>query len=211
MEKKGELKEILVDIYPKVYRNLTGSKTYKFKLDEKRSLQIDKFLDKVLSLIKSPGEDFLVRYLQYAFGKYAGRKNHWGGKNAFPLTWIISVKLLKEFLEVNKDDKEIKKWRFNRERKEIRETTGKKSTDLIKSDKRKQREWKEKKGILLTVNELEEAEKERYHNTNKGKYWCIDFTTLFNPVSELCESCKFAEECKRLLEKNYPNIYKVRI
>jgi hypothetical protein len=48
------------------------------------------------------------------------------------------------------------------------------------------------------------------HNTPKGFSNCIEQTTLYDHRDTACSNCKFNKECKTLLRKKYPNIYKSR-
>jgi hypothetical protein len=64
--------------------------------------------------------------------------------------------------------------------------------------------------LILEVREAEETAKDKYHNTNRGLAWCIANTSLYFHKSSLCASCKFKNECKDELKRQYPKIYKKR-
>lgn len=48
-------------------------------------------------------------------------------------------------------------------------------------------------------------------NTTTGFSDCLLFTTLYDPKDSSCIRCSFKRECKKLLELNYPEIYKSRV
>jgi len=48
------------------------------------------------------------------------------------------------------------------------------------------------------------------HNTINGFNICILNTTLYRDKDEACQQCKYQNDCKILLKKNYPTIYKER-
>ena len=61
--------------------------------------------------------------------------------------------------------------------------------------------------LISTIRPAEEKFKAAYHNTNRGFLWCIANTTLYFHKSSKCATCKFKNECKELLKKEYPKIY----
>jgi hypothetical protein len=55
--------------------------------------------------------------------------------------------------------------------------------------------------------DIEEKEKERYHNQDNGFAHCIISTSLFNHKSMNCQMCRYKHACKALLKKQYLPIY----
>lgn len=203
-----KLFNLIVELYPLFYKQLTGSKRYKFVITESRIKQICNFCIHVLKKVVVPGEDLIKGYLEYAFGKYAGRKNHYGAKNSFPITWIVSKKLFDEYINSTSGKKWFVKSLYSKEQKKNTHTDKK---ILIKTKKKIQVENENKTNMIKSLSEFEEKEKQRFYDSIKGLYWCIDFTTLFNPKSKFCNECKNREKCKKILLDNYPNLYKKRI
>jgi hypothetical protein len=60
------------------------------------------------------------------------------------------------------------------------------------------------------LSKFEEQEKQRHYNTIRGFSHCIEKTTLYNRMSKLCFSCKFAKDCKEVQRVNYIKIFKER-
>lgn len=202
MLNEDELVVIICDLYEKFTKRLTGSKTYKFKINEKRYKQILTFVSYLLKHLKCVEEDFIKQYLQFAFGKYSGREGFYGGKNQFTMNWIISVKLLREFIKTDK----CKKWGY--ERRFNKTAVGKVKIRTINQSKE---ETHQRTTLIINTNNFEEHEKARFLNTNKGQLWCVDFTTLYNPESSNCKKCKFQESCKDTLKQNYIQIHNKRL
>ena len=198
--------DLLVDFYPQFYKRLNGNEKYKFIHSEDRTEKLIKFATVVCSLVDDIGEDICKQYLSYAFGKYAGRKNHKGIENAFPMGWIISANLFREFLSTPGWIKASNDRKITAERKKF----SKLGVKEIKSKFRKNEEWEERARLISNISILEENEKKRFYNSIKGFAWCIDNTTLINPNSEICLNCKFEKSCKETLKDNYPNYFKIR-
>ena len=191
----------IIELYELHTQNITGNKKYRFKNSEKRDVQIDKFSKFLIDNVKIVTVGYINQYLVFAFGKYVGRKGYYGGKNCFTFSWIISVKLLKEFIK--HDSKVI--WKNERHLKE--KVVIKR---VIKTRKDFKNEIVQKIKFMKNVSFFEEQEKRKFFNTIKGYYWCIDFTTLYNNNSDICSECKFKERCISLLKANYTNLYKTR-
>ena len=64
--------------------------------------------------------------------------------------------------------------------------------------------------LLVRLIDREEKAKAAFYGANKGFAWCIVNTTLYHHRSPWCATCKFKEQCKKLLGKNYPLVYKIR-
>lgn len=58
----------------------------------------------------------------------------------------------------------------------------------------------------------EERTKKRALNTPSGYYLCSKSTLMWNPFSESCNSCIFAEtKCKQETQRRFPELYRLRI
>lgn len=202
---KTVFKELLIEFYPQYFKQVTGSKTYKLKITEKKDLQFDRFTEYVFKKVKPEtlGEDFIQRYLQFAFGNVTGRTNPWGRVNAFPLSWIVAKTVLDKFFKAKGYE------RYYRTKK-LRAQGH--STFLVKSKKQISEDLLQKVNQFVSNTKTwEEAEKLKFFNTEKGRVWCIDFTTLYHPKSDNCQSCKFKSSCQNLLKINFGGLYKLRM
>lgn len=147
--------------------------------------------------IESVDANFLITYFVYQVNFLINggieEKKNWNDK--IVLTYIISKHAFERWLSRNKDfDFTIRTSPFLKMYKinllEITNVLGK----------------SEKDGL----NRSEEHEKERFHNTLKGLTQCVLTTTLYNHRSKLCVTCNNKDDCKKLLENNYPELYKER-
>jgi hypothetical protein len=59
-------------------------------------------------------------------------------------------------------------------------------------------------------NTSEEIERKRYYATYEGFLNCIRMTTLYNPKSLSCITCKFKKDCLEIQKSTLPKIYKHR-
>lgn len=68
----------------------------------------------------------------------------------------------------------------------------------------------EKLNENIELNSNDEFYKKKFHNTEKGFFICLENTTLADPKSESCKTCKHIIECKKILKVNYELLYKER-
>lgn len=50
----------------------------------------------------------------------------------------------------------------------------------------------------------------KYLNTDKGFVLCLQHTTLYDFHDSSCTKCQYKDDCKSILKKNFPKIYKNR-
>ena len=60
--------------------------------------------------------------------------------------------------------------------------------------------------LFTTLRTEEEAVKGRFYGTTRGLLWCVANTTLYHHRSSRCVVCKFKDDCKATLLKEYPRI-----
>lgn len=56
----------------------------------------------------------------------------------------------------------------------------------------------------------EETTKKRFHNKVAGFTICVGHTTGWDPQSVYCSQCKFADQCRTLMKKKYPELIRLR-
>lgn len=59
----------------------------------------------------------------------------------------------------------------------------------------------------IELIEVEEIEKQRFHNSERGFAHCLLFTTLYNPKSISCLRCSYNIECQELQKKKSPAVW----
>lgn len=57
----------------------------------------------------------------------------------------------------------------------------------------------------------EEDRKKRLHNQRSGFLLCQISTTGWSPLSKACQECVFTEDCKKETEKNFPELFRLRL
>lgn len=63
-------------------------------------------------------------------------------------------------------------------------------------------------GYLYMANE--EPRKLRLHNKKTGFMICQTSTLGWSPMSDACNTCNFSDDCKKLTNINYPELYRIR-
>lgn len=194
MSSRKEIK-LVVDLFIKYYSSLFKLNDYRFKMTDSRATTIKNFITKIKELTKSDmlHERYMEQYFEHQF-------NHWydyeskSDVGRIQIEWIIGNKALERW---KKSDPIISAFVVRKNFK----------TDVDIKSKLEKENWN---NILLNTNEIEESEKERFHNTVKGFHYCLATTTLYNHKSEFCITCKKSTECKIQLKKIFPKIHKKR-
>lgn len=175
----------IISFYEYFYSHKYGNSSYKFKPTEKAVEVIEKFLhylDLKYKLV-CLGKDFLTRYYTFQFKRVEGQ-------------------VFKRFSSKDKAGKV-----------QIYDIVGKKAIEYWEN-----RDVKfdftinmpiniDRKIDYLSISISEEIEKKRFYNTDRGILNCLEKTSLFDHKSVICVLCSFKNNCKKLLEQNYHNIY----
>lgn len=198
----------IIQVYEYFYQKKYNSPKYKFVPSEKASKRIIEFISLIDTAydINTLGKTFLVNYFIFQFNrtkdqvfnrfasrdkggaiKVGGRIQIYDiiGKQAFKYWVDRNVQF--DFVLYNSD--------FCKENNIVISEIN----DLLLQKKGKER-----------ILQSEEIEKSRFVNTYRGFLNCIERTSLFDHRSVHCITCRFKQDCKKLLEQNYPHIYQER-
>lgn len=187
------MRNSIIKIYEEIFGKVNGNLAYELRLSPTNNKQIDNFIDflnKNLGM-KSYDEDFIFLFISYQFYRKKDQKTRFG-VGRVPLNHVIGKKAF-FYWERKPDnwkywvDRFIAEYKINRPKKVA-----------------------EPKKIKIDLIRSEEKIKEAFYNTEKALFICSEYTTLFNPISKFCISCKFKEECKALQKDIYPDIYEKR-
>lgn len=191
-------------LYENLYKQCTQNKNYVYKSVDRDRKLILKF---IVWIIKKYGKDkitndLLIQYFEFQFSYYRGVITP-SGKNSIMMNWIVGPMAIKRWEERNIKENHVVRWRVQRD-----------NIKLSISDEVKKK--KVNKALLFRylkqINPIEEQEKLRYLNKRIGYIHCRDFTTLYNPNSEICnKKCAYKEQCIKRLKKNFPKLYKLRM
>lgn len=133
------------------------------------------------------GENYIYDYLIYQFNYWIDKNVQFGDK--ITIKKVFALVSLKRYINRPTD------FNWFKAKEQIEPYLSPIKEKVIKDKK---------------LNQGEELEKQRFYNTKKGIANCLESTTLFNHRSSICASCKNRTTCKKLLQLNYPNIYKER-
>jgi hypothetical protein len=185
-------------VYEELFRQATLNKNYKHRTTRVDRLLICRFIKWINKKYHSSqiNETLLIQFFEFQFSRYSGIKTP-KGKNVILLNWLIGQKAIMAW-----EDRVIKKrylvtWRCN---KEFRLKLNKAFAVKVKGS-----------SFLLKINQYEEQSKNRFYNSPEGYIYCGQMTTLYNPLSDLCQGCNYKKECEERLKINFEKLYKSRI
>lgn len=187
-------KESIVKGYTYFFNKIINS--HYSNLDLKRPREdklIENFLKRANQRYRySIGVNWLFDYLSFQFEYWQGLETH---RNVSP-TWIFGKKAFERF-ENRKDS-----YQYFYE-KNILEPYFISKIDFVNL-------FSEDEEPNAKTNKVEEIEKERFLNTQRGFIHCIQNTTMYNHYSSNCIKCVFKSDCKSILRQKMPEIANVR-
>ena len=135
---------------------------------------------------------FIKTYLEYQFQSWFNTGTDKDYSRTVRFSWMFGAKA-------------IKRWRVFKPEVNVKIVRGHiKKLGIYKPKVSRETKIPE---LILRIRPAEENFKREYHNTQRGFAWCIANTTLYNHKSSLCVRCSFKNECKEVLEKQYPKVY----
>jgi hypothetical protein len=174
--------DLLIKIFENYYSQIY-EEGYRLNTD-KSKVTIDKFfkaLNKQGYVDESIGHSFLDHFVLFQI-------EYWQDKEIErkpTLNWFIGTKAIERYFEV--EDWSQRNYFISKNTKNL--------TPLK---------------LVNEKTQYEEYQKSLYHNTEKGFFNCIENTSLYSKCS-LCFTCSYRLDCKTLLKKNYPLLYKKRL
>lgn len=140
------------------------------------------------------GEEFLRKYIEYGVQSWFNSGSERDYSRAVRFSWIVGSAA-------------IKRWNaLNAETRTFVVRSSLKTEHKINTLKHRS----QLSELLTKVRPSEEKFKAEFHNTNRGLLWCVANTTLYFHRSSRCVTCLFKEQCKDILKREYPKIYKAR-
>lgn len=194
MTSSAALVRITYEVYESLIRQYSLRDNFSLSLTAIDVKCIDNFVKFCIEKYgERAGIDFVASYTNYQF-KYWNRLNTMYSKGYCPVSWIYGKKA------INRWDEDEDKFKFFKN-----ENTVMKKTKVNYS-----LNAEPVKGFIQSLNDVDEKERERYLNTNKGMAWCVMHTSLYNHKSTHCLECRYSKECKEMLILNMPNVAKLR-
>lgn len=185
--------QAIIDVFLFYYKEVFKSNYSVTKKDKVVIASFIKLLKVYYKETSSLGDIFFTTYFEFQFSYWRDKKTRFD--NYYPISWFVGKKAFQRFTDKNS---QISFKSVN-------------SFAKIKTKSFKDVKRKDNRQNISKLIPYEERQKKHYLNTLEGLSYCIEFTTLYNPLSSVCKLCTNQESCKQLLSINYPQIYKIRI
>lgn len=194
MEKEELLKKKIRTIYTEIERRLVD-RDFTFPEGGKVNIALSKFIKEFAKLCGGEfNTDRLVDYCVFQIHKNREAKYQRRlASNVFGKTAIEKYRSMSSKAKTFVEDKWLAEANLNRAYLK----------SLICN-----REHPQAKYIYMPS---EEATKRRNINTEVGFLICQTSTLLWSPFSPTCQQCNNADRCKRETERNYPELYRIRL
>lgn len=191
-----KLSSAIILLYESLYQQISLKTHYRFLPNRTDKLLICKFIRWIRVNKKTHANvDFLIAYFEFQFSHYEGVQTSYG-KNSIMFNWIIGPLAIKRF----EQRKVSQRWLVRLKNKNIK----------LNLKKVLQNFDKVKKPYVNQIYPYEEQEKLRFYNTPKGFVYCLNTTTLYNPISEVCSKCKNRTDCIKTLKSEFPKLFELR-
>ena len=188
--KKQRLFRFSVDLFIEMLEQVTKRKV-NYRCNDADVSSWNKFIETYGDGI---GEEFLRKYIEYGIQSWFNSGSERDYSRAVRFSWIVGSAA-------------IKRWNaLNAETRTFVVRSSLKTEHKINTLKHRS----QLSELLTKVRPSEEKFKAEFHNTNRGLLWCVANTTLYFHRSSQCVTCLFKEQCKDILKKEYPKIYKAR-
>ena len=183
-----------VDLFTTLLRQIKGAPTFQYRITNADLAGFDAWVayfgaDKV-------GSDFLKRWTEYQFQSWFNSGTVKDYNHAVRYNWIFNGG--SAVRRWNALPEETRRWTVR--------TSLKRDFALRTSNAPRTAPTE----LFTTLRAEEEAVKGRFYGTQRGLLWCVANTTLYHHRSGRCVVCKFAEDCKATLVKEYPRIAAAR-
>jgi len=189
-------------MYVYFYRRVTGQPAWFVQLTDKKRLTIVKFimrLEEEYGEHTQVGNHFMFYYCAYQFGQYARDGEFIDTRRKDLITWIFGPKAWERWLNRNPDT-----WQYYLYDEGILahyELTKESAVRFVEGA------YKD----ATRTSQHEEEIKKRFADDPDGRFAsCIQYTTLYNPLSTICLMCKYRNRCRKLQSTTYPEIYELR-
>jgi hypothetical protein len=199
-----DYEKVIISLYEELFRQATLNRNYKLHLNPNDKTLVRKFIDWINSTYHESqiGEDFFINYFEFQFSHYHGMISEKFGRNRIMLNWVIGKKAIQRWEERDSSKRWLVKLRVNSE-------FSLNLKEAFKEEKKKVN-ISNKSKFILELNKTEEGYKKRFYNELKGFVFCQMFTTLYNPISPLCQSCTNKDICIKTIQTELPEFYKLR-
>lgn len=204
---REECKKLCCNVYQDFFREVAMSYNYIYKSSDTEKKVMETFLN-YLEKTYGLGQInamFILNYIEYQFYYWHDYNDSIYGRGRVMFNWVFGKKSYERYESIK--DNDFNNFKFKRLDKL---DVGAKifvKYNVLGSTLDFRKDFNE---MVVSLNEVEEIEKERFLSTEQGFEWCKVQTTLYNHKSHNCVICEYRNECKKILAVNYPKLYKKR-
>ena len=188
--KKQRLFRFAVDLFIDLLEQVTKRKV-NYKCNNADTASWNSFVNTFGDNI---GEEFVRKFTEYGIQSWFNPGAQRDYSRAVRFSWIFGSAAIKRW---NALSAETRTWVVRNSLKTDHKINTLKRTTRVPE-------------LVIKLRPVEEKFKSEFHNTNRGLLWCVANTTLFHHRSSHCTTCKFKENCKKILKSEYPKIYIAR-
>ena len=182
-------------LYEFFYRRIYKQPYYIFQPSEASEKHINSFinlLDKRYK-IETIGDNFITKYFIFQFD-YWVNLDLTSYNKTINLPYIIGKKAFDRWVKRNRD------FDYTIDKVDINKKLTIRQSDLLSIIT--------KEGVIKEgISRGEEIEKNRFQGTKRQLLHCIENTTLYNSKSKVCITCSEKRDCKKILEKRFPQVF----
>ena len=195
-----ELYEKITLCYQYCYSKVSGNKSFLFSPRGSEVKLINSFCE---LLEEHYGKDtvdinFLFSFFVFQFEYWHDKETRFG-KGRVMLNWVIGPKSFERWCNRHE------KWDYFSN--EFAREYGINKSDVLEIVNYVEKDGSDKYDIFSNI---ENTERRRFHNTERGFLNCIQLTTMYNNKTKWCILCKNSASCKKALKSKYPGIYSER-
>ena len=191
----AEVSNTVAELYQYMYRLTANYDDWTFDPTDKEVVMLINFtnwLDKKYKM-QSIGVPILLKYFLFQFNYWHQKETRFQGK--VMLGWVIGPKAIERWVDIEDRGKiDFLVNVYFTKKKDVSYTS------ILNHFQPRISSYN-----AIVLSDVEELEKKRYFNTDRGFISCIESTTLYNGRSIYCLQCKFRSDCLSLLKSNYPN------
>jgi hypothetical protein len=194
--------KLIMELYQEYYIQISGHKNYTFRPTGNDKKLIARYAHWMWNVYgkESVGLNILIQYFDFQFNYYCRLDTRFG-RGVIMLNWVIGDKARKRWQERDKDWDFAVKFTLNRDTNQKFNRYFLTAVSQVQTEKRRK--------YLLELG-VDERQKQRYYNSQRGFAICLSSTTLYNPKSPFCKGCLFADDCRKILQASYPKIFELR-
>lgn len=191
VHKRKRLFRYAVNIFIELLEQVTKTKKNNVRCNDADVASFETFMD---TFGDNVGEEFIRKFTEYGMQSWFNDGSERDYSKAVRFSWIFGKKAIERW---NKCSIETNVFITRK---------GLKTRHKINVVRRESSLSK----LLVTVRPAEEKSKGLYLNTKRGLVWCVANTTLYFHKSSACAMCENKIDCKDILKREYPKVYKTR-